>query len=87
MRQERIINKLIVKQQEQTVSEEQRIAKAVSERDAKQAQQQLVEKEKRANMLKSIAEHREVMVTHIKLLRLITKKCIVAFKSSWSFMW
>lgn len=65
MRQERIMHKLIVKQQEQTVSEEQRIAKAVMERDAKQAQQQLVEKEKRAKMLKSIAEHREVMVTQI----------------------
>lgn len=63
MRRERIMNKLTVTQQEQAVSEEQRIAKAVAERDAKQAQQQWEEAERKAAMLKSIAAHREFMVT------------------------
>lgn len=63
---ERIIDKLTVKQREQTVSEEQRIGKAVRERDAKEAQQQREEQEKRAAMLKSIAAHRELTVTYTK---------------------
>lgn len=63
MRRERIMNKLSASRQEQTVSEEQRIAKAVAERDAKLAQQQWEEEEKKAAMMKSIAEHRELMVT------------------------
>ncbi|XP_040003725.1 coiled-coil domain-containing protein 173 isoform X2 [Xiphias gladius] len=61
MHRERIMNKLTVTQQEQTVSEEQRLAKAVAERDAKQAQQQREEEEKRSAMLKSITAHREFM--------------------------
>lgn len=56
------MNKLTVEQREQTVSEEQRIAKALAERDAKQALQQLEEEERRAAMLNSIAAHREFMV-------------------------
>ncbi|XP_063355556.1 cilia- and flagella- associated protein 210 [Pelmatolapia mariae] len=60
-RRERIINKLTVTQQEQAVSEEQKIAKAVAESEAKQAQQQLEEDEKKAAMLKSIGVHRELM--------------------------
>ncbi|CAI5656109.1 coiled-coil domain-containing protein 173 isoform X2 [Oreochromis aureus] len=60
-RRERIINRLTVTQQEQAVSEEQKIAKAVAEREAKQAQQQLEEDEKKAEMLKSISVHRELM--------------------------
>lgn len=64
------MNKLTVKQREETVSEEHRIAKAVAERDAKQALQQLEEDEKRAAMLKSIAAHREFMVTHIQICHL-----------------
>ncbi|XP_073329634.1 cilia- and flagella- associated protein 210 [Pagrus major] len=58
---ERIMNKLTVTQQQQTVNEDQRIAKAVAERDAKQAQQQWEEEEKKAAMLKSITAHREMM--------------------------
>uniref|UniRef100_A0A3Q0S4H6 Cilia and flagella associated protein 210 n=1 Tax=Amphilophus citrinellus TaxID=61819 RepID=A0A3Q0S4H6_AMPCI len=58
---EMIRNKLTVTQQQQAVNEEQRIAKAVSEREAKQAQQQLEEEEKKAAMLKSISAHRELM--------------------------
>nr|XP_020452097.1 coiled-coil domain-containing protein 173 [Monopterus albus] len=61
MRRERIVNKLTDTRQEQTVSEEQRIAKAVAERNAKVAQQQWEEEEKRVAMLKSIAAHRELM--------------------------
>lgn len=74
MCREKIMNKLTVTQQEQTVSEEQRIAKAVAEQDAKQAQQQQEEEEKRATMLKSITAHREVMVTQVQLLHLIACK-------------
>lgn len=66
MCRERIMNKLTVTQQEQSVSDEQRIAKAVAEREAKQAQQQWEEEEKRATMLKSIAAHRDFMVTQRK---------------------
>ncbi|KAF3694880.1 Coiled-coil domain-containing protein 173 [Channa argus] len=58
---ESIMNKLKVEQHEQTVSEDQRIAKAVAERDAKQAQQQREEEEKRTAMLNSIAAHRELL--------------------------
>ncbi|XP_078117974.1 cilia- and flagella- associated protein 210 [Sander vitreus] len=61
MRRERIMDKLTVTQQEQTDSEEQRTAKAVAERDAKQAQQQREEEEKKAAMLESIAAHREFL--------------------------
>ncbi|KAI3356228.1 hypothetical protein L3Q82_017472, partial [Scortum barcoo] len=61
MRRERIINKLTASQMEQVTSEEQRIAKAVAEQDVKQAQQQWEEDQRRAAMLKSIAQHREFM--------------------------
>lgn len=74
MHRERIMNKLTVTQQEQTVSEEQRLAKAVAERDAKQAQQQREEEEKRSAMLKSITAHREFMVTQVHMLHLTTQK-------------
>ncbi|KAK2839774.1 hypothetical protein Q5P01_013514 [Channa striata] len=58
---ESIMNKLTMKQREQMVSEDERIAKAVAEWDAKQAQQQREEDEKRTAMIKSIAAHRELM--------------------------
>uniref|UniRef100_A0A3B4WLV1 Cilia and flagella associated protein 210 n=1 Tax=Seriola lalandi dorsalis TaxID=1841481 RepID=A0A3B4WLV1_SERLL len=61
MQREKIMNKLTVAQQDQSVSEEQRIAKAVAERDAKQAQRHREEEEKRTAMLKSITAHREFM--------------------------
>ncbi|XP_034740944.1 coiled-coil domain-containing protein 173 isoform X2 [Etheostoma cragini] len=61
MRRERIMDKLTIAQQEHTDSEEQRTAKAVAERDAKQAQQQRKEEEKKAAMLESIAAHREYL--------------------------
>ncbi|XP_068602867.1 cilia- and flagella- associated protein 210 [Brachionichthys hirsutus] len=60
-RRERFTNKLTITQQEQTVGEAQRIAKAVAEQDAKRALQQLEEAEKRAESMKSIATHRELM--------------------------
>ena len=68
MHREKIMNKLTVTQQEQTVSEEQRIAKAVAEQDAKQAQQRIEEEEKKAAMLKSITAHREFVVTDVQML-------------------
>uniref|UniRef100_A0A146ZWD9 Cilia and flagella associated protein 210 n=1 Tax=Fundulus heteroclitus TaxID=8078 RepID=A0A146ZWD9_FUNHE len=58
-RRERILKQLTATQQEQTASEEQRIAKALAEWDAKQAQQQREEERKKSEMLKSIAAHRE----------------------------
>ncbi|TDH06906.1 hypothetical protein EPR50_G00118320 [Perca flavescens] len=61
MHRERIMDKLTVTQQEQTDTEEQRTAKAVAERDAKQAQWQREEEEKKAAMLESIAAHREFL--------------------------
>lgn len=53
---------LTVTQREQSVSQEQRIAKAVAEQDAKQAQQWWEEEERRAAMLRSIRAHRELTV-------------------------
>lgn len=53
---------LTVAQQEQSVSEEQRIAKAVAEQEAKQAQEWWEEEERQAAMLRSIREHRELSV-------------------------
>ncbi|KAM4609460.1 cilia- and flagella- associated protein 210 [Polymixia lowei] len=58
---DRITDKLITIQQEQTFNEEELIAKAVAEREAKQAQHQMEEDEKKAATLKSIAAHRESM--------------------------
>lgn len=57
-----ITKDLTVAQQEQSASQEQRIAKAVAEQDAKQAQQWWEEEEKRAAMLRSIRAHRELTV-------------------------
>lgn len=65
MRRERIMNELRAAQQEQTVDEEQKIAKVVAEQHAKQAQQRRDEEEKRAAMLKSIAAYRELKVTRV----------------------
>ncbi|XP_029703249.1 coiled-coil domain-containing protein 173 [Takifugu rubripes] len=57
---EGIMKDLTVAQQEQWVSEEQRIVKAVAEQEAKQAQQWWEEEERRATMLRAIREHREL---------------------------
>ncbi|CAJ1079355.1 coiled-coil domain-containing protein 173 [Xyrichtys novacula] len=61
-RRERIMDKLTVRKQEQTTDEEERIAKAVAEQEAKQARQQQEENEKRTKMLESIAAHRELTI-------------------------
>ncbi|XP_037644822.1 coiled-coil domain-containing protein 173 [Sebastes umbrosus] len=61
MRRDWIMNKLTVEQQDKTDIEEQRIAQAVAEQDAKQAQQQREKEEKAAAMMESIAAHRELM--------------------------
>lgn len=59
---ESIMKDLTVAQQEQSASQEQRIAKAAEEQDAKQAQQWWEEAQRRAAMLRSIREHRELTV-------------------------
>ncbi|XP_054643643.1 cilia- and flagella- associated protein 210 [Dunckerocampus dactyliophorus] len=61
-RREKIMDKLAMAQQEQTEQQEQRLAKAVAEQDAKRMQQQWEEEERRAAMMKSITAHREHMV-------------------------
>lgn len=59
------MDQLIATQQEHKVTEEQRIKKAVAEQDAKQAQQQWEEEERKAAMLKSITAYRESLVTQM----------------------
>ncbi|XP_050974507.1 cilia- and flagella- associated protein 210 [Labeo rohita] len=58
---ETIIQKLAVQKQQQISNEEEIIAKAVAEREAKQAREQREKEEKHAAMLNSIAAHRESM--------------------------
>lgn len=53
---------MTVTQQEQSVSEEQRIAKAVAEQEATRAQQWWEGEGRRAMMLRSIRAHRELTV-------------------------
>uniref|UniRef100_A0A3Q3BA44 Cilia and flagella associated protein 210 n=1 Tax=Kryptolebias marmoratus TaxID=37003 RepID=A0A3Q3BA44_KRYMA len=60
LRRERILNTLTVTQQERTATDEQRVAKAVAEQDAKQAQLRREEERKKSEMLKSITAHREL---------------------------
>ncbi|KAM3861978.1 cilia- and flagella- associated protein 210 [Diretmus argenteus] len=62
MLRDRIKDKLTAMQQEQIINEEEKIAKAIAEQEAKQAQQQREEEEKRDAMLKAIAAHRESMI-------------------------
>ncbi|KAM8856505.1 cilia- and flagella- associated protein 210 [Spinachia spinachia] len=59
MHKEEIMNKLVVSQRGKTAREEQRIAKACAEQEAKEAQQQREEEQKKAEMMESIAAHRE----------------------------
>lgn len=58
-----IKDKLTVTQREQEGNEEQRIAVAVAQRDAREAQLQWEEEERKAALLQSIAKHRELTVT------------------------
>uniref|UniRef100_A0A8C6Q6P9 Cilia and flagella associated protein 210 n=1 Tax=Nothobranchius furzeri TaxID=105023 RepID=A0A8C6Q6P9_NOTFU len=58
---ERVLEKLTVRQQDQTAREEEKMAKVVAERDAKQAQQEEEKERKKSEMLKSIVAHRELM--------------------------
>lgn len=58
-----IKDKLTVTQREQEGNEEQRIAVAVAQRDAREAQLQWEEEERKAALLQSIARHRELTVT------------------------
>lgn len=58
-----IKDKLTVTQRQQEGNEEQRIAVAVAQRDAREAQLQWEGQERKATLLQSIAKHRELMVT------------------------
>lgn len=58
-----IKDKLTVTQREQEGNEEQRMAVAVAQRDAREAQLQWEEEERKAALLQSIAKHRELTVT------------------------
>jgi len=62
---ETIIQKLAVQKQEEINNEEEIIAKAVAEREARLARVQREKEEKHAAMLKSIASHRESMVNDL----------------------
>ncbi|XP_075896319.1 cilia- and flagella- associated protein 210 [Nelusetta ayraudi] len=59
-RREVIKDKLTVTQREQEGNEEQRMAVAVAQRDAREAQLQWEEEERKAALLQSIAKHREL---------------------------
>ncbi|XP_040057301.2 cilia- and flagella- associated protein 210 [Gasterosteus aculeatus] len=61
LHKEEIMNKLVVSQQGKTAREEQRTAKARAEQEAKQEQQQREEEQKKADMMESIAAHRELV--------------------------
>ncbi|XP_037542365.1 LOW QUALITY PROTEIN: coiled-coil domain-containing protein 173 [Nematolebias whitei] len=74
LHRETILNKLSVTQQEQTATEEQRIAKAVAEQEAKRTQLRQEERKKKSEMLKSIAAHRELMRKEKEHRDQITKK-------------
>lgn len=62
-RREAIMEKLVDARRAQEDSEEQRVSAAVAQRDAREAQLQWEEEERRAALLQSIAEHRELTVT------------------------
>lgn len=59
---EAIIEKLAALKQEQTDNEDERIAKAVAEREARQIREQREKEEKHKAMLNSITAHREITV-------------------------
>ncbi|XP_048879867.1 protein CFAP210 [Brienomyrus brachyistius] len=58
---EKILEKLAVRKQEQVIDEEERIAKAVAQREARLAKEQKEKDEKKAAMLDAITSHREAM--------------------------
>lgn len=74
MRQERMLEKLVATQQEQADDEELRIAKAVRERNAREAQLQGQEEERKAAMLDSIVAHRESLRQEKERMDEITKQ-------------
>ncbi|XP_010889224.1 coiled-coil domain-containing protein 173 [Esox lucius] len=61
MHRERVLNKLAAQQKEQKNNEEEIIAKAVAQQDARLAQQQNEKEARRMTMLNAIASHREAM--------------------------
>ncbi|CAL8321699.1 unnamed protein product [Merluccius merluccius] len=71
---DRIGKKLTATLQEKMVNEEEIIAKAVSQQEARQAQRCREEKEKKAAMQKAIAEHRETMMLEQEKKELIARQ-------------
>ncbi|KAG7272344.1 hypothetical protein CRUP_011592 [Coryphaenoides rupestris] len=74
MLRERIVNKLTATQQEKVVNEEETIAKAIGQQEARQAQIRRAEEEKKAAMLKAISEHRETMLLEQEQKELIARQ-------------
>ena len=60
--------------QEHVLNEDQRIATAIAEKDAKQEKRLREEGETRTALLKSIFEHRERQVTLVQILPTMTIK-------------
>lgn len=60
-----LVEKLAAFNEEQTINEEEVISKAAAEAEARLDKQQREKDEKKAAMLKSIAEHRESVVNFI----------------------
>lgn len=62
---EALVEKLAAFNEEQTINEEELISKAAAEAEARMDKQQREKDEKKAAMLKSIADHREAVVNFI----------------------
>uniref|UniRef100_A0A8C7ZWX7 Cilia and flagella associated protein 210 n=1 Tax=Oryzias sinensis TaxID=183150 RepID=A0A8C7ZWX7_9TELE len=71
---EGILDKVMVRQQEQMLHEEQRTAKAAEEMEARRAQLQQEEEKKKAAMLKSITEHREFISRENEMRKRISEQ-------------
>ena len=62
MLRDRIRNQLTATHQEKTDNEEEAIAKAIGEQEAREALRRRAEEERKAAMQKAISEHRETLV-------------------------
>uniref|UniRef100_A0A3Q2ZLD1 Cilia and flagella associated protein 210 n=1 Tax=Hippocampus comes TaxID=109280 RepID=A0A3Q2ZLD1_HIPCM len=74
IRRERIMDKLMLAQQEQKEQKQQNNAEAVAERDAQRMQREWEEEQKRVQMMKSIAAHREHVIQEKERNELIRKE-------------
>ncbi|XP_077393435.1 cilia- and flagella- associated protein 210 [Festucalex cinctus] len=73
-RRETILDKLILAQQERKEQNQQNITKVVAEQEAQRMQQQWEEEQKRVEMIKSIAAHREHVIQEKERHELIRKE-------------